>query len=164
MVSLSVCPVTLTEARAFVGKHHRHNLPPQGWLFGVGLTDGQQLRGVAIAGRPVARRLDDGATIEVTRVCTDGVENGCSMLYGAITRAAKALGYRRAITYTLQSESGASLKASNWRIDAALDARPSWSVPSRPRVQVDLSGNRASGGRVIFNNSPSNQIPSGFSA
>lgn len=139
-MSLAVCPVTLTEARAFVGKHHRHNLPPQGWLFGVGLTDGDRLRGVAIAGRPVARMLQDGRTIEVTRVCTDGVENGCSMLYGAITRAAKALGYQRAFTYTLQSESGASLKASNWRVDAEIGVQPSWSRESRPRVQVDLFG------------------------
>ena len=73
--------------------------------------------GAAMVGRPVSRYLDDGMTLEVNRCCTDGTRNACSMLYGAATRAAKALGYRRIITYTLQSEPGTSLKASNWICD-----------------------------------------------
>jgi hypothetical protein len=139
---LTLRPVTLTEARRFVGEHHRHNLPPgPGALFSVGISSDDELLGVAIAGRPVARLLCDGATVEVWRTCTTGVENGNSMLYGAICRAAKALGYQRVITYTLAEETGASLKASGFRIDAELKARPSWDTPSRPRIQTDLFGN-----------------------
>jgi hypothetical protein len=140
--TLRVRPVTITEARAFVSKHHRHNLPPgPGAQFCVGIeSDSGELVGVAIAGRPVARALCDGETLEVWRTCTVGVENGNSMLYGAICRAAKALGFRRVITYTLQEESGVSLKASGFRPEAHLAARPSWDTPSRPRVQTDLFG------------------------
>lgn len=139
---LRLMPCTITEARVFVGRHHRHNLPPQGGLFAVGISDEDGTRrGVAIVGRPVARRLDDGVTCEITRLCTDGAENGCSMLYGAAARAARALGYQRILTYTLQSEPGASLRASGFAVDALVDGRPSWSVPSRPRVQTDLFGN-----------------------
>jgi hypothetical protein len=99
------------------------------------------LVGVAIAGRPVARKLQDGATVEVTRTCTDGTKNANSMLYGAITRAAFALGYRRVITYTLASEPGSSLRAVGFRVDAELPARVGWDVPSRPRYETDLFGN-----------------------
>lgn len=139
-MSLALVPVTLTEARRFVGEHHRHNLPPVGHLFSVGVAVDGLLVGVAIAGRPVARALNDGATIEVTRTCTTGVKNANSMLYGAISRAAAALGYRRIFTYTLAEESGSSLRAVGFRVDAELAARPSWSSPSRLRTQTDLFG------------------------
>lgn len=42
--------------------------------------------GVAIAGQPIARKLDDGLTIEVRRLCTDGTKDACSKLYGACAR------------------------------------------------------------------------------
>lgn len=135
-----VCPVTITDAKAFVSRHHRHNRAPLSALFAVGVSEADEIVGVAIVGRPVARALDDGRTVEVTRVCTTGQRNACSMLYGAAWRAAEALGYRRAITYTLASETGASLKASGWKKDADLAARPSWSSASRRRVQTDLFG------------------------
>lgn len=138
---LTLRPVTLAEARRFVGQHHRHNLPPRGHLFSVGVEARGELVGVAIASRPVARMLDDGRTIEVVRTCTDGTENANSKLYGAVIRAASALGYERAYTYTLATESGASLKASGWTRDADLTPRPSWDTPSRPRQQIDLFGN-----------------------
>jgi hypothetical protein len=142
-VRLDVRPVTLTEARRFVGELHRHNLPPVGWLFGCGIEDDTgQLRGVVTAGRPVARAFDDdGRTVEVTRTCTDGVENGNSMLYGAIWRAAKALGYRRGYTYTLASEPGTSLLAAGWELDAELPARGGWDN-GRARYETDLFGNQ----------------------
>lgn len=143
-VPLRTAPISREDARRFVGAHHRHNLPPKMFVFVVGLKDEQdQLRGVAIVARPNARALDDGDTAEVMRLCTDGVPNGCSMLYGACKRAARALGYRRLYTYTLQRESGASLRASGWTLDAELDARPGWGASSvaRPRVDVDLFGN-----------------------
>lgn len=122
---------------AFIKDEHRHNkraLP--GWKFGTGLYVGAQLVGVGIAGRCSSRVLDGrggGHWIEVTRIATNGVYNGCSKLYGALTRAAKALGYCRAYTYTLDVESGASLRASGWIIDAKLKPRKGWDTPSRRR-------------------------------
>ena len=140
MSDLKLIPVDLRTARKFIGEHHRHNLPPRGWKFGVGVESGGQLVGVAVASRPVARGLDDGMTLEVTRTCTDGTHNANSRLYGAIARAAKSLGYQRLVTYTLQSESGASLRAAGWAEDERLDARGGWDVPSRPRYELDLFG------------------------
>lgn len=136
-------PITLQDAKRFVGKHHRHNRPPVSGLFAVALHVDGELAAVAIAGRPVARGLQDGRTVEITRLCVTEKEpprNGCSMLYGACCRAAAALGYRRAITYTLASESAASVRASGFTLDAELKARPTWSCPSRPRVQTDMFG------------------------
>ena len=141
VVPLQLRPVGLTEARKFVGFEHRHNLAPKFGLFSVGVESEGELVGVAIVGRPVARMLDDGWTAEVTRCCTVGTANACSMLYGACARAAKALGFRRLFTYTLASEPGASLKASGWRLDAELAPRKGWDTPSRPRVVMDLFGN-----------------------
>lgn len=138
---MTLVPITLREARRFVGEHHRHNLPQVGWKFGVGVHDGQQLRGVGIAGQPKARMLQDGTTLEILRVCTDGAPNACSMLYGALVRAGKALGYRRFVTYTLATEPGASLRAAGFTVDAEVAAAPSWARTGRPRDDVDLFGN-----------------------
>ncbi|MFZ9906044.1 MAG: XF1762 family protein [Steroidobacteraceae bacterium] len=138
--SLRKCALTIKAASRFVSKNHRHNKPPQGGLFAVGAKCGEQLVGAAIIGRPVARMLDDGETCEVTRLCTDGSRNACSLLYGAAARAAEALGYRRIITYTLASESGVSLRAAGWQIDAEVNGEKSWNRPSRYRVQTDLFG------------------------
>ena len=107
-------PVTLREANAFVAQYHRHHAPVTGCRFAIGASDGEKLVGVAIAGRPVSRYLDDGYTLEVTRLCTDGAKNACSILYAAVWRAARAMGYRKAITYILESESGVSLRAAGW--------------------------------------------------
>lgn len=129
--TLEIVPVTLKQAAAFVTEQHRHHGPPRGWKFGVGLADlDGTLRGVATAGRPVARALDDGRSIEVNRTCTDGYPNANSMLYGAIWRAAKSLGYLRAYTYTQDGESGASLRAAGWVQEAQLAARGSWAEHS----------------------------------
>lgn len=114
---LEVTPITLRDACAYVNANHRHHVAPQGHKFSVAASDGGNLCGVAICGRPVARRLDDGLTLEVTRLCTDGTKNACSLLYAACWRAAKAMGYKRIVTYTLQHESGASLRAAGWRCD-----------------------------------------------
>jgi hypothetical protein len=133
---MTIVPTTIKEAKAFVDLHHRHNDVPTGALFAVAVADGEKVRGVAIAGRPVARGLQDGWTIEITRVCTDGARNACSMLYGAIRRAAIALGYKRVITYTLDSENGASLKASGFRVVADVRGGRTWDCRSRPRVDT----------------------------
>lgn len=130
---LELVPMSLSDAAEFCSQHHRHHKPPVGGLFAVGVAAGELVRGVAIVGRPVARGNQDGWTAEVTRVATDGARNACSMLYAACWRAARALGYRKLITYTLASESGASLRAAGWRTVGEVRGR-TWSCPSRPRV------------------------------
>ena len=112
---MEITPITLEEANAFVAKLHRHHKPVPGCKFAVAVSEGDVVVGVALVGRPVARFLDDGWTLEVNRCCTDGTKNACSMLYGTSWKAAKALGYKRLITYTLPEEGGSSLRASNWR-------------------------------------------------
>ena len=98
-------PITRDEGRAFVRAHHRHHGWPTGFLWLHGIHDQVgEIVGLAVNGRPVARALDDGLTHEVTRCCTNGHPNGCSMLYAASERAAKAKGYRRGLTYLLASE------------------------------------------------------------
>jgi hypothetical protein len=139
-MNLTVVPVSYANAAAFVDAHHRHHRRPVGHKFSLGVALGDQLVGVAMVGRPVARHFDDGMTLEVNRTCTDGTPNANSMLYGAAWRAAKALGYRRLITYTQAGESGSSLAAANWRIVAQLPARQGWSVPSRPRHDRGVDG------------------------
>jgi hypothetical protein len=140
-VSLGLQPITLAEANAFIRRHHRHHLPPQGWKFGVAVNDGERVVGVATVGRPVARMLDDGWTLEVTRCCTDGTPHAASMLYGACWRAAKALGYRRLVTYTLVEEAGTSLRAAGWR--ALYETKGgSWDRPSRPTVDTHPTGQK----------------------
>ena len=111
---LTLIPVPLSEANAFVARHHRHHKPVTGHKFSIGCMKDGRLAGVAIVGRPVSRYLDDGLTLEVNRLCTDGTPNACSFLYGAAWRAARALGYRKIVTYILDTESGASLRAAGW--------------------------------------------------
>lgn len=86
-----------------------------GHKFSISCVDeDNKLCGVAICGRPISRYLDDGLTLEINRLCTDGTYNACSCLYGACVRIAKNMGYKKVITYILKSENGASLKASNF--------------------------------------------------
>ena len=127
-------PIKLNEAAKFVDNFHRHNKAPVGGLFSVGASDGKGLIGVAIVGRPVSRHLDDGQTVEVTRCCViEGAPKGaCSFLYGRAWRAAKALGYKRLITYTLQTESGASLRGAGWKVVAELKPNSSAGWQNRP--------------------------------
>jgi hypothetical protein len=133
MSNLKIQPIDFDEACEFIRLHHSSHVPPQGWKFGVAVNDGQKVVGVAMVGRPVARRLDDGWTLEVTRCCTDSTKNAASKLYGACRRASLALGYTRLITYTLASESGCCLVAAGWK-PICLAGGGSWFVPSRPRV------------------------------
>lgn len=128
MSRLRITPITLRQAQQFVDQRHRHNNPPTGWKFGAGVVAGDALVGVATAGRPVSREIQkrEPLTLEVNRTCTDGTRNANSMLYGAIWRAAKALGYTRCITYIQGDETGASLKAAGWVKVRDLPARGSW--------------------------------------
>ena len=125
---LTIRPIILREANAYVARHHRHNMPVNGHKWSLACFDGDRLCGVAIAGQPVARKLDDGLTIEIRRVCTDGTRNACSILYGACARVAKAMGYKRVITYTLVSEPGTSLIASGFTC-AGEAGGVSWDMP-----------------------------------
>ncbi|MGW2013417.1 XF1762 family protein [Streptomyces sp. NPDC001927] len=133
-MAITVVPMSFRDACAYVDRVHRHHAAPQGHKFSLGaVTEDGRLVGVAIVGRPIARAYDDGLTVEVTRLATDGTPNACSALYGATWRTAKASGYRRAIAYTQESESGASLRAVGWRRAADRHARAGWNAPSRPR-------------------------------
>jgi hypothetical protein len=132
-MKLCIVPLPLDEANAYVAEHHRHSNPTVGHKFTLGAVLGEEIVGVAIVGRPVARPLDDGWTLEVLRVCSVGERNVCSFLYGACWRAARALGYRKLVTYTLATEPGSSLRAAGWTVVGEVTAR-SWDAPSRPRV------------------------------
>lgn len=133
-MKLSIVPCELDEANAFVMQHHRHHQPTIGHKFSLATVDEHDtVRGVAIVGRPVSRMLDNGLTLEVYRVATDGCQNACSSLYGACRRATFALGYRRLVTYTLPSESGISLRASGYRLLGEAGGG-TWNRESRPRV------------------------------
>lgn len=129
-MSLSVVPMTLREARAYVDEHHRHHRAPQGGLFAIGAAEDDAIVGVVIVGMPVARMLADGFTCEVTRLASDGSRNVCSMLYRAAWRAARAMGYRRLVTYTLPEEGGTSLRAAGFTDNPAAHVK-------LPRVEHD---------------------------
>lgn len=127
-------PCTVSQAKAVVDEWHRHHGSSTSTLYAAAVAneDGRVV-GVALIGRPVARMLDDGWTLEVTRVATDGTPNACSALYGIARRIAAALGYSRVITYTRIDEPGSSPKAAGLTDDGPIRAR-SWNMPGRPRT------------------------------
>ena len=133
-MTLIAIPMKLSEAAEFVRNFHRHNKPPVGGLFAVGVSDGLRCIGVAIVGRPVSRQLDNGETVEVVRCCVldDAAKNACSFLYARCWTAARALGWTRCLTYTLQTESGASLKGAGWKVIAELPAKNAGGWQTRP--------------------------------
>ncbi|WP_199738914.1 XF1762 family protein [Corallococcus sp. CA054B] len=132
--------MTLEQANAFVDEHHRHHEPVPGcrWRHGLWDLSLNQLCGVAIVGNPVARELDERRIVEVNRCCTDGTPNACSMLYGAAARVAQDLGFFAIITYTLDEEEGASLRADGWWGVRDAVREESWNRPSRPRGALSL--------------------------
>src|SRR5690349_5441401 len=113
---MDLVPVSQKEANEYVKKFHRHHKPVIGSKFQIACSLNGEIVGVVIVGRPVSRHLDNGFTLEVNRLCTNGEKNVCSMLYSAAWRVAKNLGYKRLITYILQSESGTSLRAAGWKL------------------------------------------------
>lgn len=138
-------PVELKRANEFVENTHRHHKAVYRDKFRIGCkADDGHLCGVIQCARPVSRYLDDGLTIEVVRCCTDGTRNACSFLYSKAARIAKEMGYKRIITYILESERGTSLKASGWHLDKENAGGGSWNTPSRPRTleeqQLSLFG------------------------
>lgn len=138
---LTIVPMSLNLAADVVDRIHRHHKRPRGHKFSLGVVceDGRPC-GVAIVGRPVARCFDNGSTLEVTRVATDGTPNACSALYGRVWRVAKESGYLRVITYTQDGESGASLRAAGWKPIAELRPRTGWDTPSRSRKDRGTDG------------------------
>lgn len=130
---MDIVPIKFKEACLFVKKHHRHHLPPAGHVFSLACAVDEDIVGVAIVGRPIARTLDNGLTAEVTRLCTDGTKNACSMLYAAAWRAARAIGYKKLIAYILNTEKGTSLTAAGWTLVGECGGG-SWNCKSRPRV------------------------------
>lgn len=128
-------PLTLKQANELVGRLHRHHKPVVGHRFSIGCqTEGGELVGAVIVGRPLARKIDQWTTAEVTRLVTDGTPNACSMLYAAAWRAWRAMGGTRMITYTLASEQGGSLVAAGWKELYRTKGSPTgWSASSRPR-------------------------------
>jgi hypothetical protein len=110
--------------------------------FAIGAEFMGELVAVAIVGRPVARHLQDGFTAEVLRTCAipTAPRNVNSFLYAACWRAWKAMGGRRLVTYTLKTESGASLRGAGWRVVAEVPASKGWSCPSRPRDYQPIYG------------------------
>lgn len=133
MVKLQHRPISLAAANDFVAQHHRHHKPVRGHKFSIAAMFGGDLVGIAIIGRPVSRIRDDGETLELCRLCTDGTRNACSFLIGKAAKAAFALGFRRIGTYILQSENGVSLRAAGWTLIGETKGG-SWDCPSRPRT------------------------------
>ena len=132
-MKLLKAPVSLEEANEFVRRHHRHHKPVVGHKFSIAAVVEDVIVGVVIVGRPVSRHRDDGRTLEVTRLCTDGTRNACSFLYVAAARATFALGYSSIGTYIRADEDGTTLIAAGWREIGRTKGR-SWDCPSRPRL------------------------------
>ena len=129
---LKAVPLELAESKEFVEKYHRHHGAVHRDKFRVGCSEGGVLVGVANVGRPVARALCDGKTLEVVRLCTTGEKDVCSFLYARCARIAKEMGYSKIITYILETEDGTSLKAAGWHKEADIRGH-TWNTPSRPR-------------------------------
>lgn len=144
---LQIIPVDLKTANEFVRRLHRHARPVIGHKFAVGVEAAGQLVGVAIVGRPVAPRLDDGKAAEITRLCTDGTRNACSMLYGAARRAAVALGHKPIYTYTLPNEGGASLRGAGFKLDKEDAGGKSSDWHNRPGRTAQPVGDDLIGGK-----------------
>lgn len=134
MGKLKAVPLELKQANSFVDELHRHHDPVFRDKFRVGAMKDGKLVGVVQIGRPVSRMLDDGRTVEVTRLCSDGTHNVCSFLYGKAAKIAGEMGYSKIITYILLSESGTSLKAAGWTLDAEKCGGGNWDKPSRRRT------------------------------
>ena len=136
-MNLKVRPISIHEANLFVEAHHRHHGKKVGCRFALGVYEDDQLHGVAICSNPVARMADDGLTLEVSRLCTDGTYNACSILYGACARVAKDMGFNKIQTYILESEQGTSLKASGWICEGGAGAT-TWSGKSERQREREM--------------------------
>jgi hypothetical protein len=141
---MQIQQIPLKEANIFIVQYHRHHRQIQGYKFSIGLYDGDNLVGCAVVGRASGRKLDNKLTCEVTRLCLkDGIPNGCSMLLARCARIAKEMGYTKILTFILQSESGVSLKASGWMLEADNVGKKEWNSSkgiNRTSKTIDLFG------------------------
>jgi len=135
-MSLRLRPSTFREANAYVLAHHRHHPPVNGYKFAIACEDGERLCGVVIVERPKARMLDDGLTLELSRVCTDGTKHAASKLISAAVRAAFAMGAVRVVSYVLDSELGTSYRAAGWSPSTVDSRGGEWDRPSRKRAPM----------------------------
>lgn len=136
-MKLSHRPATIRGAQAFVTAHHRHNKAPRGAKYAIEAIWNGEVVGVVIVGRPISRKLDDGATVEALRCCVmDGApRNTASYLYGAARRVWQTWGGQKLITYNLQSESGDSLRAAGFVLVVRTKSEPKgWGRKSRTRI------------------------------
>jgi len=137
--TLELCPMDRSAAYAFIDKHHRHLGAPKrtGYKFAIGLERGGVLIGCAVVGKPQSRmrRGTYPYLAEVTRLCTDGTPHASSKLYAACWRAVRAMGFRALGTYTLETESGVSLRAAGYRLLYTTKGG-TWNRRSRPRLDV----------------------------
>ena len=126
--------ITFSQAKELVEDWHNHLKPPAGWKFGFALEDDIGIVGVIIVGRPVARKLDDGSTMEITRCALigKGIKNAASMMIGAACRTAQLQGYTRMISYTLEDEDGAAYRAAGFQVDH-ISKGHKWNCKSRAR-------------------------------
>ena len=133
---IKAIPIELKDAQNYINAYHRHHKASNRDKFRIGAEIEGKLVGVIQVGRPVARRLDNGRTLEVLRLCTNGEKDVCSFLYSRAARIAKEMGYEKIITYILESENGSSLRASGWQCEEENAGGKHWDVPSRPREVV----------------------------
>jgi len=129
---MKAIPLERKQVAEYVDKLHRHHDSVMRDRYRIGCEHEGLLVGVIQVGNPVARALCDGKTLEVVRLCTNGTTNVCSFLYGAAARIARELGYKKIITYILDTESGNSLRAAGWHKEADIRGH-AWGCPSRPR-------------------------------
>lgn len=136
---MEIRPISLAQANAFIIDNHRHHYKVNGHKFSIACYKDDKLVGVATVGRPLSRYLDNGETLEVTRLCTDGTYNACSILYARCAKICKDMGYKKIITYILEDENGTSLKASGWHCEEKNAGGGSWSCKSRPREVTEIN-------------------------
>jgi tRNA A37 N6-isopentenylltransferase MiaA len=144
-MTLSIFPISLQHANAFIEAHHRHHKPLRFHKYSIGASKNEQVVGVCVVNRPVNPAMDDGLTLEVARLCTDGTKNACSFLLSRAAQAAKALGYHRIQTYTTEEETlksrGTSLWASGW-LYSHVSKGGTWNHPCRPRTDKHPTGDK----------------------
>jgi hypothetical protein len=143
-MNLTVIPVSLAHSKAFIALHHRHHKLLRFHKYSIGVAKQDKLVGVYIVNRPVNVHIDDGRTLEVARLCTDGTNNACSFLLSRAAQAAKALGYQRIQTYTEEEtlkSHGASIWASGW-LYSHLSKGGTWNHRCRPRTDKHSTGNK----------------------
>ena len=124
-------PTTLKNANEFIEKHHRHHRPTvrNSGRWAISAYDKYgHIVGVAIAGNPVSATLMDGETIELTRLCAkpDAPKGTCSFLLSKCCKIWGAMGGTRVVTYTLDKESGASLRGAGWENVGTVKPHKRW--------------------------------------